>query len=401
MSPALVRYLVGCLLAFTGGHVLNFGLVQWAQEVLHAPAGSGALLLLCFGLPVVFGWHAGVLSDRGSPLRLARRAHLAFVAAALLMALGAWVPWMRREALGFAWASAFLAGLGWSYASPARLAYLPTLAPPERLRGAAIVFNVLSTVGFGAAPLVVGLLRQAWPWSTVFLASVGLVLGSLVCFVGLPSTAPDPSRRGALTLREGWSYAARTPIVAQLLLASAVAHLLMGPIQVLLPRFLERAYALGAAERGVFLGMAAPALVGGGLVALGLGRLAQPGRALLVGIIASAGACAALAWTTSVAVGGALFVLACLFAGASVALLAAALQEVSDTAYRGRVMAAYAITTQFFPAFSGLLCGLLLAWRGPIDALGAYGIGIGVVGVVLLGSLPVLRSYRRPAAAAS
>ena len=59
MSPQLARYLFGCLLAFLGGHMINFGLVQWTQEVLQAPAWSGALLLVCFGLPIVFGWQGG------------------------------------------------------------------------------------------------------------------------------------------------------------------------------------------------------------------------------------------------------------------------------------------------------------------------------------------------------
>ncbi len=395
MNPRLARYLIGCLFAFMGGHVINFGLVQWAQEVLHAPAWSGALLLLCFGLPVVFGWHGGVLSDRGNPLRVARWAHLAFVAAALLMAFAAWVPWLRRDLLVFAWTAAFIAGLGWSYSAPARLAYLPTLVPPEKVRGAAIAFNVLTTVGFGAAPLVVGAVRQSHPWSVVFLTAVGLIGLSFVCFVGLPFTAKPQDGLNAQTVREGWAYARRTPIIAQLLVASAAAHLLMGPIQVILPRFLEAALAFGPGARGLFLGMAAPSLIAGGMLALSLGRLKHPGRALMLGIVGSASACFSLSFVSTVPLAAALFVAACLCAGSAVAFLAASLQEVSDPAYRGRVMASYAITTQFFPAFSGLLCGLLLAWKGPVSALGIYAACVAVVGLTLLAVLSTLRGYRR------
>lgn len=395
MNGRLVRYLLGCLCAFLGGHVINFGLVQWAQEVLHAPAWSGALLLLCFGLPVVFGWHGGVLSDRGNPLRVARLAHLAFVVAALWMALAAWVPWLRRDQLAFAWSAAFVAGLGWSYAAPARLAYLPSLVPPEKVRGAAIAFNVLTTVGFGAAPLVVGAVRQSHPWSAVFLTAVGLIGLSYVFLAGLPTPARVQQGLSAQTVREGWAYARRTTIIKQLLIASAVAHLLMGPIQVILPRFLEAALALGPGARGLFLGMAAPSLIAGGMVALSLGRLQHPGRALMVGIVGSASSCVALSFVSTIPVGAVLFVAACLCAGAAVAFLAATLQEVSDPAYRGRVMASYAITTQFFPAFSGLLCGLLLSWQGPVRALGVYAACVGTLGLALLATLSTLRAHRR------
>ena len=395
MSVNLLRYLLGCLLAFLGGHMVNFGLVQWTQEVLQAPAWSGALLLVCFGLPVVFGWHGGGLCDRVNPLRVARFAHLGHVAAALTLAFTAWVPWLRSEALALAMLASLFAGLAWSYGAPARLAYLPNLAPADRLRAAAILFNVLTTVGFGGAPLLIGQVRQHFPWVTVFLGASALVLASFACHIGLPAAKRDTALVGANPIREGWAYVRRTPIVAQLLAGSAIAHLLMGPIQVILPRYLDAALHLEPGPRGVFLGLAAPALITGGLIALSLKRLAHPGRALMAGVIASALLCAALSRMTALPVAVVLFVGACVLAGSAVAFLAASLQEVSADAYRGRVMASYAITTQFFPALSGLLSGLLLAARGPVTALGIYAVCVSVVaacGVVLM---PALRAYRR------
>ena len=397
MSPQLLRYLVGCLLAFLGGHMINFGLVQWTQEVLQAPAWSGALLLVCFGLPIVFGWHGGAVCDRVNPLRVVRAGHFGLVLAALTLAFTAWVPWMRREALALASLAALFAGLSWSYAAPARLAYLPNLAPSDRLRSAAILFNVLTTVGFGGAPLLVGQVRQHFPWVTVFLVAVGLLLASVLCMVGLPAAHRAPGQSGVGSIRVGWAYVRRTPIVLQLLAASAIAHLLMGPIQVIMPRYLDSALHLEPGARGMFLGLAAPSLIAGGLIALSLKRLAHPGRALMAGVVASALLCVVLANVTALPLAVAVFIGACVLAGSAVAFLAASLQDVSAEAYRGRVMASYAITTQFFPALSGLLSGLLLAALGPIPALGLYAACVSVVAVVAGLLMATLRSYRRGA----
>lgn len=397
MSRQLIRYLLGCLLAFLGGHVINFGLVQWTQEVLQAPAWSGALLLVCFGLPIVFGWHGGALSDRVNPMRVVRAGHAGLILAALTLAFTAWVPWQRREALGFAMLAALFAGLSWSYSAPARLAYLPNLAPAKNLRSAAILFNVLTTVGFGGAPLLVGQVRQHLPWVAVFLVAAGLLLASLLCMVGMPVAHREPQLVGVDPIRQGWAYVRRTPIVAQLLAASAIAHLLMGPIQVIMPRYLDSALHLEPGARGAFLGLAAPSLIAGGLIALSLKRLARPGRALMAGVVASALLCSVLAGVTALPLAVVVFVGACMLAGLAVAFLAASLQDVSAEAFRGRVMASYAITTQFFPALSGLLCGLLLAASGPVLALAIYAAGVSALAIVAAVLMPTLGGYRRGA----
>ncbi len=395
MNLRLIRYLVGCLLAFLGGHMINFGLVQWTQEVLQAPAWSGALLLICFGLPILFGWHGGALSDRVNPLRVVRTGHAGLVLAALTLALTSWVPWLRREALMLAMIAALFAGLSWSYAAPARLAYLPKLAAADKLRSAAILFNVLTTVGFGGAPLLIGQVRQHYPWHMVFLVAVALLLTSLICLIGLPAIVRTTALGANGSIREGWAYIRRTPLVAQLLIASAIAHLLMGPIQVILPRYLDSTLHLEPGARGAFLGMAAPALITGGLIALSLKRLAYPGRALLAGVIASALSCCLLSGVNRLPLAIAVFAGACVLAGSAVAFLAASLQDVSADLFRGRVMASYAITTQFFPALSGLICGLLLAAAGPIKALAIYAACVCAVALIGAMAMPVLRGYRR------
>ena len=147
----------------------------------------------------------------------------------------------------------------------------------------------------------------------------------------------------------------------------------------------------------MFLGLAAPSLIAGGLIALSLKRLAHPGRALMAGVVASALLCVVLANVTALPLAVAVFIGACVLAGSAVAFLAASLQDVSAEAYRGRVMASYAITTQFFPALSGLLSGLLLAALGPIPALGLYAACVSVVAVVAGLLMATLRSYRRGA----
>lgn len=392
-TPGLVRFLTASLLGFLGGHIVNFGVVQYAQEVLGQPGLSGLALLLSFGTPIAFGLHAGVLCDRRSALRVAIDTQWSFVAGAVLL------TWMAAWPVGEASVTqlllgAFATGLAWSYVAPARLVYLGRLVAPERLRAATIIFNVLTTVGFGAAPFVLGLLRAAGGFAAAFAGAALLFLTAQVLLAGLPRPAGDPPAEAhpgswLAAAGNGLGFVWRTPLLRDLLMLCVAVHILLGPVQVILPPLLAERLGLGVVGRGAFLGLLAPVLVLGGLIALRLKALAYPGRALAVAALAAGAALAGMALTTARPLAATAFIAFGTLGGVVVALIAALLQQHAEPARRGLVMSLYSVSTQFFPALGGLISGMLLMRLDPATALLAL---LGVMFVVLIGLLLTARA---------
>ena len=85
MFKRLGWFYLSCLAAFTAGHMINYGVIIYAQEVIRADLLSGLAFGLCFGPPLLLGWPAGALCDRLAPGRLIHAAQASFFVAALLL----------------------------------------------------------------------------------------------------------------------------------------------------------------------------------------------------------------------------------------------------------------------------------------------------------------------------
>ena len=79
----LIRFFVACLAGFLAGHLTNYTVILYAQDVWGRDALAGAGFALCFGVPLLLGWPAGAWCDQHSPQRIAQIAHGAFLAALL------------------------------------------------------------------------------------------------------------------------------------------------------------------------------------------------------------------------------------------------------------------------------------------------------------------------------
>ena len=78
-------FYLSCLTAFSAGHMVNYSVIIYAQEVIGSDLLSGIGFGLCFGPPIVLGWYAGVLCDRLAPGRLIQAAQAVFMVAAALL----------------------------------------------------------------------------------------------------------------------------------------------------------------------------------------------------------------------------------------------------------------------------------------------------------------------------
>ncbi len=395
LRPPLRWFYLSCLAAFTGGHVVNYTLILYAQEAIGSDLLSGIGFGLAFGPPVVLGWVAGVWCDRLAPGRLIHAAQAVFVlAAALLWAADAATAATAPRVAALVVAAA-LTGVGWSFVSPARMATLGQIASADEIKPASVIFNLLVMVGFGLGPLVLALARSRLGWPGVFAAAIALfALASLALLPVRTRTSARVHEPVAVEIRQGVAAVRADALLAQLMVAAMVGYLAMGPLTVLLPKLAATRLALSEVQRGSFLGALALALIAGGLVALALAPRAHHGRTILAGTALAGVWLAALGLVHSASWALLLLAGVGVAGGLALSLIVAGIQARSPAALRGRVVSMYTVISQVVPAASGVVAGALVQGFGVGTALVACGATLALAMLVNARWMGALRAHR-------
>ena len=388
-------FYLSSLLAFTGGHMVNYAVILYLQEKVGSDLLSGIGFGLSFGTSIVFGWFAGVLCDRISPTRVIHAAQALFV---LCLAGLWWTDAGASDATRVGWTlfSAFLGGLAWSFVGPARLATLGQIAPPDKLKPATIIFNLQVLLGFGLAPVVIGLVRSRYGWPAVFATGMGFFVAASLMLLGTRTRGSDRPSQGVFTeVGEGFSAVKANPLLLQLILAAIMAYAMTGPMQILLPKLAREVLGLSELQRGGYLGLMALTLILGGVSALLLGKYLHHGAAIFVGTMTASLLFASLSQWSSAAVSATALGAMGLLGGMVISFIIAGIQGQAPEALRGRIMSIYSIISQVVPAASGVAAGALVRATGVTQAI-LYA-GVGLAGLALLGAtlMPQLRRVAR------
>ncbi len=389
-----VPFLLSCLLAFTAGHMFNYTVILYLQEAVGSDLLSGLGFGLAFGSSIVFGWFGGVLCDRLAPGRVIHGAQVLFLVGLACLAWGE-LGGGRDARVAWVLSGAFCGGLAWSFVGPARLTALGQVAGADELRPLTIVFNLQVLLGFGLAPLLIGLIRSRADWLAVLAVTAGGFTLSSLLLLGLRTRAnPTPARQSVWQdIGEGFRTVGRAPLLRQLMLAAVIGYAMTGPLQILLPRLARQVLGLSEAQRGAYLGLMALSLIVGGVSALVLARRVHHGRTILGGVLAGSLLFALLstvqqAWLSAVLLAG-----VGLLGGLVISLVVAGIQVQAPAALRGRVMSMYAITSQVLPALSGVAAGALLRQVGVVSAIAWAGMLLAAVVVLALFTMPHLRRH--------
>ncbi len=390
----MTRFYLSCLLAFTGGHVVNYAVILYLQEKVGSDLLSGIGFGLSFGSAIVFGWFAGVLCDRISPARVIHGAQALF----LLCLAGLWwtdVGATDQSRVVWTLFSAFLGGLAWSFVGPARLATLGQIAPRDKLKPATIIFNLQVLLGFGLAPLVIGLVRSRAGWPAVFATGMALFAASSLLLLGIRTRgSSQPSRGVRRELGEGFAAVRANPLLTQLILAAIMAYAMTGPMQILLPKLAREVLGLSELQRGGYLGLMALTLIAGGVSALLLGKHLHHGAAIFVGTITACLLFASLGYWSSAAVSATALGGMGLLGGMVISFVIAGIQGQAPEALRGRIMSIYSIISQVIPAASGVAAGALVRATGVTRAIWMAGVGLALLAVLAGMLMPQLRRAR-------
>jgi EmrB/QacA subfamily drug resistance transporter len=129
---------------------------------------------------------AGGLSDRFGRRRVLMIG-LAVLGAASLLAAFAAEPWQLV-------ACRALMGLGAAFAMPSTLSILMTVFQGPELRQAMSAWSIVGLVGIVAGPTAGGLLLAHFPWNSVFLVNVPLVVAAIVAALLVVPESRGPAR---------------------------------------------------------------------------------------------------------------------------------------------------------------------------------------------------------------
>ncbi|WP_169303066.1 MFS transporter [Thalassotalea mangrovi] len=371
----LPGFLLSCLLAFIAGHLVNYSIIFLAIDWFESPMLAGIGYGLCFGPPVILGWLAGAYCDRYSPRRVILIAQNAFLISLALLYVALDSSSLVQVALLLV--AAFFAGVGWSFVSPARFAALPAFIAEDKLTAGTIALNLMVMSGFGIAPMLVKNVAVNYGYQGVFIiGALMFVVSSLLLALlqyhpeSSVITSEQASNDGAQQrqvnepslwqqVRDGWRVMLQPGMVKPLLLLSMITYLLMGPMQVLLPVIAEQQLHLTETAQGNYLSLVAFSLIVGGLLSMASRNLGKLGWQLNLSLLVAAAGLGSLALITNLTLSVLVLLGSGIAGGMAISLIVAGLNQMCDSAYRGRVMACYTIIGQVIPALSGVFSGMV------------------------------------------
>lgn len=360
------KFFLSCLLAFTAGHITNYSVIMYCQDVLQSNLLSGLGFGLCFGPPIIFGWIAGVQCDRRPPTQIIHFASSIFLLSCFVFI--ATVSGVFPQVAGIL-SAAFLAGLGWSFVSPARMAALPQIVAARDLKKASLIFNVLVMLGFGLGPILISICRSRWGWAGVFTVDMIFFALSSLLLIGYKTKASSTHKTSVMkSVREGLQAVRQKPLIRDLLLSAVFGFMLMGPIQVILPKLSNQVLHLSELERGSFLGALAPSFILGGVLCMVLIRKVANGVLIFTSVFLAGIAFMSFSILSNVQSAVVVLVFVGTLGGIAMSTISTVLQENVSENVRGRVLAMYTIASQVMPAISGVIAGLMVHFFGVVTA---------------------------------
>jgi MFS family permease len=289
-----------------------------------------------------------------------------------------------------------------SVSQPVTQTFIAALLGGERRAAAMAVNHTTGQLNMLLGPLVGGIALTWWGPDGALVFNALSFLGALYGVFGLPrlgtGSGHQDSRGAIAQIGAGIRFAARTPIIAALLLADLNATVLAMPVA-LFPVLNSERFGGSPAT----LGLLTPALGLGGVLAGFLsGRITRARRQGIVMVAASAvwGGAIALAglspWLPAVlallAVAGAADV-------ASVVSRATMIQAATPDEFRGRVNGLDYLVGAGGPKLGDIRAGLVADATSGWFSLFAGGALSAVLAVAIAASVPSLRRYRATAGA--
>ena len=287
-----------------------------------------------------------------------------------------------------------------TFHQPARAAMVADAVPPRHLTNAiglnSIGFNVARSTG----PALAGVLIATLGTASCYVVQMGFYLLAIVWTLQLrppralpPAAARAPGASFGQSIVEGWTFSWRNETVRAGLLITMCASLFIMPFTTLLPVFARDILGVGATGQGGLLtAMGIGALCSAVLIA-SLGDRLPRGLLMLGGVTMYGLSVVAFAASPSFRLSLGLMTIVGLAHVSSYALVQTVIQTYSPSAFRGRTMAIFHMTSVVV-TLGSMLAGTLAALVGARWAAAAMGAAGALLTVTIGAALPHARRIR-------
>jgi MFS family permease len=376
------NYFLGQAVSTVGTGMQILAQIWLVLDITESASQLGLVITLQTLPMLVFGPWAGAIADRVDNRRVI--VVVAVAAGLLAVALGLLVD-SGHVTLHWIWVLALLLGVVQAFERPAGQALLYELVGPDDLASAIGLNGTLSATTRLLGPAAAGLVIANFGIAACFYANAVSFGGVIVAIAFLRTAEMFPRRAttGQVRIRDGFTYAWRTPALRRGLLAMAIVGTLAYNFAQSVSSMVRFVFHSGPGALGLVQTVSAVGSILGGLA---VGALARP-TCRWVGIAAIAfGLCIAAA---CVAPTLPVFAIIWLPAGAGSGLYLAAtqslLQRGAAPEYQGRVMALFSIawigTT---PVGAPLMGWVIDHWSA------RFGMGVGAASALIAGAYLIL-----------
>ena len=376
----LFLYYISFALGTLAASAFLYSMVIFSQSLNSIKGFSGIVFFFLFLPFPLFFFFTGTLLDRYSKKWVLLAFQSIHFLVALILFLWSEIFILHSQLLLIL---AFANGIGMSTVLPGRMAILKDLAEDHRVVFHTILGNLLIIVCFGLSPLFVGAIKEKNTFQDVFLiiAIMHFVSISIAIFL---TVKKHNSKQQSYSIQDIVHFLQKDKVSRQVLYVTILSMLALGPIQVLLPKYLRDSLSLGELARGTVLVFFGPGLFIGGILTIFFHHMERKGVVLLSILFVST-----FFFLGLVPFSNALITSIFLFAfgitgGIISSLLPALLQKRADDHTRGRLLSLYTVCFQFTPAVSGLGSAYLGDSIGIMNTFFAMGIFFMILSLIAI-----------------
>ncbi|XDD49949.1 MFS transporter [Leptospira sp. WS92.C1] len=395
-KKSLIHFYINTAITLLAGNMFNYSLIIYSLDITKSQTFAGSIFFANVSPTILFSFFVGAFLDRYSRLKILYLFQTNFIISGIILGSLISFGWMSYDFRYILILLSIYNGLSLTFIIPGRLTLLGNLVEAKDAGKATMMLNILIIMGFGLAPMVVGLIKQNYDWNVLFfsIASIYFFGYLFLTFVKIPESVIPEKETIWIGLKRGVAFLKSETLSIELLVLTAFAVFMVGPLQVVLPQFAKNILFLDEKGRGLYMGMLGIGLLIGGIGARVLHHKFHIGRMMLVATFLSGVTVLGISNITIPAVSSLLLLTVGILGGLLTALIPSTLQIITPDGVRGKVMSFYSLIFQTTPALSGLLTGKLADAYGQPWSLGFSGGFIIVFSVLFAFAFSKLRALK-------
>jgi MFS family permease len=380
-------YFYGQIVSLIGTWMQSVGQAWLVLRITGSGVALGVTMALQFLPVLLLGAWGGVIADRFDKRRVL--VWTQSLSAVLALVLGILTITGTVE-LWMVYALALALGLVTVADNPSRQTFVMEMVGKDHVTNAVSLNSVTFTGARIVGPAIAAALIATGGLGLCFLINAASYIAVIAGLLLMRKDELLPQPRAARArgqIREGFRYAWSHPLLRRLLLLAAVIYTFSFNFSVIMPLLAERSFSGGAGTYGLLLSVTGVGSLLGGLAMAGHSKASERlivAAALATGLLEGLAAVVPQLWMEVVVLIPLGFVLMVLMAGAN-----SAIQLASDGAFRGRVMALYAMVFLGSTPIGGPLAGWAAEHLGPRAALGIGGAFAAIASLVAMWAMGI------------